>query len=48
MNIFPTIIMFEMFIASAIYLAGGKIGSAVYWFSGAILNFAVIFLMESK
>jgi len=48
MNIFPTIIMAQMFVAGAIYLAGGKIGESVYWLAGGVLNMAVIFLIPEK
>jgi len=48
MNIFPTIIMFEMFVAGAIYLAGGKLGPGIYWLAGGVLNMAVIFLIPGS
>jgi len=47
-KLFPVLIMCEMVIAGLIYAAAGKTGQAIYWGSGAVLNFAVIFLMTNK
>ena len=41
----PIIIVIESFAASIILCVGGRWGSAIYWFSAGLLNFAVIFLV---
>jgi len=42
----PTAIMVQMFLASIPLAYVGKWGSAIYWFSGGLLNFSVIFLIK--
>lgn len=46
MDILPIIIMTEMFLASIPYAMAGRWGSAIYWFSGGLLNCAVIFMIK--
>lgn len=44
----PTLIIFESFIASAIYLMAQKWGIGIYWFAAGLLNLAVIYLIPGK
>jgi hypothetical protein len=46
LNILPVIIMIESFAASIPLFICQKWGSAIYWFSAGLLNFAVIFLIK--
>lgn len=46
LNILPIIIMIEMFLASIPLAIYHRWGSALYWFSGGLLNFAIIFLIK--
>lgn len=45
-NILPIIIMIEMILASIPLFINGKYGSAIYWLTAGILNFAVIFMIK--
>ena len=46
LDILPIIIMVESFAASILLFAGKQWGTAIYWFSAGLLNFAVIFLIK--
>ena len=46
LNLLPTIIMIESFLAVAPYALAGKWGSALYWFAAGLLNLAVIFFIK--
>lgn len=46
MNYLPILIMLESFAAAIIYVIHRQWGSAMYWFSSSVLNFAVIFLIK--
>jgi len=45
-DLFPTIVMIQMFLASIPYAITRHWGSALYWFSAGLLNFGVIFLIK--
>jgi len=47
LHILPTVIVIESILASIIYAAGGKFGSALYWISAALLNISVIWLIKN-
>jgi len=42
-NVLPTIIMIEMFVASVPLFYYKQYGSALYWFAAGLINLAVIF-----
>ena len=46
LDLLPIIIMVESFLASVPLVIYGRYGSALYWFSAGLLNFAVIFLIK--
>jgi len=46
LNVLPIIIMAESFLASIPLFIFGRYGSAIYWFSAGMLNFAVIFCIR--
>lgn len=46
LNLLPTMMMFQMFLASIPYALAGKWGSALYWFAAGLLNLAVIFFIK--
>ena len=46
LNFLPVIIMAESFLASIPLFIAGHYGSALYWVSAGLLNFAVIFLIK--
>jgi len=46
LDILPVIIVVESFAASILLCIGKQWGSAIYWFSAGLLNFAVIFLVK--
>lgn len=46
LNILPIIIMVESFAASIPLFVCKRWGSAIYWFSAGLLNFAVIFCIK--
>ncbi len=46
LNVLPIIIMAESFAASVPLFVYGRFGSAIYWFSAGLLNFAVIFCVK--
>jgi len=41
----PTVIIAESFFAGIFYALAGRFGESLYWFSAAVLNFAVVFLI---
>ena len=45
-HILPIIIMTESFAASIIYCIYRQWGSALYWLSAGVLNFAIIFCIK--
>ena len=45
-NLLPTIIVIESVFAGIIYALGKKWGSALYWFSAALLNISAIWLIK--
>jgi len=46
LKILPTIIVLESFMASILLAMHKQWGSALYWFSAGLLNFAVIFCIK--
>lgn len=46
LDILPTIIMVESFLASVPLALCGRWGSALYWFSAGLLNCSVIFFIK--
>ena len=46
-QIFPTLMILLSFLASAAYLAQGKLSHCVYWLLAALLTFVVTFFMKS-
>jgi len=46
LNLLPAIIMLESFAAAVPLAIAGRWGSALYWFSAGLLNFAVVFLIR--
>lgn len=46
LDVLPIIIMIESFCASIPLAIYGRWGSALYWFSAGLLNFAVIFCIR--
>ena len=45
-SVLPIVIMVESFIASIPLAYYGRWGSALYWFSAGLLNFAVVFCIR--
>ena len=45
-NLLPTIIVIESVFAGIIYVFDKKWGSAIYWFSAALLNISAIWLIK--
>jgi hypothetical protein len=43
LDVLPTVIMIESFLASFFLIFGGRWGSALYWFAAGLINAAVIF-----
>jgi len=43
LNLLPVVIMIECFVASIPLFICQRWGSAVYWFSAGMLNFAIVF-----
>lgn len=47
LDVLPTIIMVESFLACIPYFVIGKYGSGLYWLSAGMLNMSVIYLIKS-
>lgn len=43
LDLLPIVIMVEMFLSTILYIIYHKWGSAIYWFAGGCLSYAVIF-----